>query len=259
MTFADDATINGILYIESPSDVTFAGRVTVNGVIAGDGEISDYDGISSLEFMGQVISHDVSTLTGSEFDAIRRETGTFICAPGFRLEFTGQYLEINGAVAGNGISFSGQSGGTINGSIIDYSKETMTMVSQSSLAFNPIGRDSVPSGFEPDQLLVFEPNSYSEYGMGLELSTSEFLIEQIREATAATPFSQLASNFNNKTFFPPRDSLGNVLANYPGYSQKITVGNLISFGPSTDFYKITVEIYLNGSVINSASWIRANY
>lgn len=162
VTFADDATINGILYIESSANVNFAGKATINGIIAGDGELSEYDGTSHLKFSGQVFSNDVSVLTGSEFDAIKTQTGTFIVAPGFTIDFTGQSVQLNGAVAGNGISFSGQSGGTIYGSIIDYSKDTMTMVGQSSLTFDRSGRDSTPAGFEPVQELNFVPTSYSE-------------------------------------------------------------------------------------------------
>jgi hypothetical protein len=160
--FADDATINGVLYIESGANVNFDGKVTVNGIIAGDGPINNEDGISNLKFAGQVVSNDASTLTGSQFDDIKKETGTFICAPGFQLNFSGQAFQVNGAVAANGISFSGQSGGTINGSILDYSKYTMTMVGQSSLTFNRSGRDAIPAGFEPVQRLDFAPNSYSE-------------------------------------------------------------------------------------------------
>lgn len=109
-------------------------------------------------------------------------------------------------------------------------------------------------------LLVANGSFSSANGAGLELSTAEFLIEQIREQTIATPFANLATNFNNKTFSPPHDSQGNTLSGYPGYSQKITVQSANSFGPSADFYTITVSIYLNNNeLISSASWLRANY
>jgi prepilin-type N-terminal cleavage/methylation domain-containing protein len=94
---------------------------------------------------------------------------------------------------------------------------------------------------------------------GLEMSTAEFLTEQVREQTITTPFASLMTNFNNKTYSPPHDSRGNSLSAYAGYSQKITVQNESGFGPSTEFYRITVEIRLNNEVISSASWLRANY
>jgi hypothetical protein len=255
VTFADDTTINGILYIESPATVTFAGKVTVNGIIAGDGELTDYDGTSYLNFSGQVIHNDTSKLIGSQFDQIKKETGTFLCAPGFEINFSGLYVTINGAVAGSGFSFSGQFGGIVNGTIIDYSRDTMTMVGQPSLIFNRSGRHGNPAGFVSDQAIFSTPASYD---LGMKLSTSEFLIEQIRQAVMSTPYPILGT-LNNTVFSPPHDSAGNILNEYPGYSQKIAVQNENAFGPGSDFYRIKVEIYFNDELIRTAIWLRANY
>jgi prepilin-type N-terminal cleavage/methylation domain-containing protein len=114
-------------------------------------------------------------------------------------------------------------------------------------------------GFAITALLVANQSYTAANAEGLELSTAEFLIEQIREATVATPFAQLQPNYGGKTFSPPHDSQGNPLTAYSGYSQKITVQNTGDFGPIADFYNITVEIYLNNKKLSSANWIRANY
>ena len=114
-------------------------------------------------------------------------------------------------------------------------------------------------GFAITALLVANRSFSAANAQGLEMSTAEFLIEQVREQTVTTPFASLMTNFNNKTYSPPHDSQGNSLSAYAGFSQKITVQNLSGFGPSTEFYRITVEIRLNNEVISSASWIRANY
>lgn len=159
--FASNVTINGVLYIESPNNVHFSGKVVINGVIVGDGELDNID--SSMKFSGQVISNDVSVLPeGGEFDAIRSETGTFLMAPGFDLEFAGQANHVNGAIAGSGISFTGQAGGVINGSILNYSENIMSLAGQSELLFNRSGIDSLPAGFEPDSILTFSADSYAE-------------------------------------------------------------------------------------------------
>jgi prepilin-type N-terminal cleavage/methylation domain-containing protein len=114
-------------------------------------------------------------------------------------------------------------------------------------------------GFAITALITANRSLTSANGAGLELSTAEFLIEQIREATVSTLFGDLQTNFNNKTFSPPHDSQGNSLTAYAGYSQKITVQNVSGFGPSADFYKITVKVDLNNQTVSSASWLRANY
>jgi len=159
-TFASDVTINGVLFIETPNQISFAGKSTINGVIVGDGSLDSPD--SSLTFSGQVISNDASSLDEEEFGGIVDKTGTFILAPGFDVDFSGQASTMNGAIAGSGISFTGQAGGTINGSIINYSTDVMTLTGQTSLVFNRSGSDSNPSGFESTPILRFNPGSYSE-------------------------------------------------------------------------------------------------
>ena len=166
-TFAKNITINGVLYIQPPNQVHFSGKVTVNGIIAGAGIENGHNGTSGLTFSGQVTSNDVSVLPDSYGALLKQETGTFICAPGFQLAFTGQDLNMGGAIAGNSISFSGQAGGIVKNSIINYSKDpdSMTMVGQGTLTFNRSDCSKPAAGFDPqlpDERLDFMPDSYSE-------------------------------------------------------------------------------------------------
>lgn len=161
-TFSSNVTINGVLFIETPNNVTFAGKATVNAVIVGNGSIYEESSANSLTFAGQVVANDVSTLEGEEFAGIKEETGTFVMAPGFSLDFSGQALSMSGVIAGSGISFSGQAGGTVNGSIINYSQTPMTLSGQTELMFNRSGPGSDPSGFTSNHVLEFNPTSYSE-------------------------------------------------------------------------------------------------
>ena len=103
-------------------------------------------------------------------------------------------------------------------------------------------------------------------GAGLQLSTAEFLIEQIREQTAEMSFTALVgAGLNGQVYLPPHDSKGNNLTAYPGYSQRITAQYVNASDlrtPSesaTPFYRVTVEIRLNNETLSSASWLRADY
>ena len=160
-TFASHVTINGVLFIEQPNQIHFAGQSTINGIIVGNGNLDD-PVASCIKFSGQVTSNDVSVLEGYEFEAMQGETGTFIMAPGFELEFSGQANHMNGAIASSGITFSGQAGGTINGSIINYSEDVMSLGGQSTLTFNRSGTSKNPAGFQAVHILVFRPTTYSE-------------------------------------------------------------------------------------------------
>lgn len=160
--FASDIVIRGVLFIEQPNEVKFEGRSVVQGVIVGDSVVGDEAPENDIEFSGQVECLDAGDLEGAEFEGISEETGTFLIAPGFSADFSGQSSIINGVIAIAGIRFTGQAGGTINGSIINYSSDPMVMEGQGSLMFNRSGTDDSPAGFTSVQTLDYDASSYSE-------------------------------------------------------------------------------------------------
>jgi hypothetical protein len=123
-------------------------------------------------------------------------------------------------------------------------------------------------------------------GAGANLSTAEFLIEQIKElattlpvldpdaggaatfgAEEATPslYDDL-DDFDDATFAPPIDADRQPLNDLAAFSQQIIVQN-VSAGDfeqvvgdlTSNFVRVTVIVYLNSRQISSASWIRADY
>jgi len=161
--FSGNITLNGIVFIETPNVVTFSGNTTITGIIVGNGSLEDNSGSNQINFLGNVDSYDVNTLPNEpQFAGIRNETGTFVLAPGFHLSFGGNFSTLSGAIAGNGIEFFGNAGGTINGSIINYSDEEMILSGNSDLCFNRSGITQIPAGFVPEIVLQYEPASYSE-------------------------------------------------------------------------------------------------
>jgi prepilin-type N-terminal cleavage/methylation domain-containing protein len=134
--------------------------------------------------------------------------------------------------------------------------------------------------------LVVASNSFTmANGAGADLSTAEFLIEQIRELTAMLavidPQSGTAvfgpeeigvanyddvDDLNGATYSPPIGSDRTVLNDLAGFSQHIVVQNVsqsnfntVDTTHSSKFVRITVTILLNNRQISSASWIRARY
>lgn len=122
---------------------------------------------------------------------------------------------------------------------------------------------------------------------GVELSTAEFLIEQIREMTDLLPakdpqtsgtfgpeeatYAQYDDvddfhNFNSSSLGAPISSDGLSLDDFSAYSQKVTVEHIMqndftAVDPTntSDFMRVTVKIFLNGNEISSASWLRTRY
>ncbi len=162
-TFSGNVTLTGIVFIETPNIVTFSGSTNITGIIVGDGNYENDSGVNQIIFEGNVDSAPVSELPDeSQFAGIREESGTFLMAPGFKASFGGNFETLNGAIAANGVSFYGDAGGTINGSIINYSDEEMSLSGNSDLFFNRSGTVEVPAGFIPEIILEYDPTSYSE-------------------------------------------------------------------------------------------------
>jgi len=118
---------------------------------------------------------------------------------------------------------------------------------------------------------------------GTELSTAEFLVEQIRELTTLLPVidpntgestfgpeeATLAEyddldDFDDAAFSPPISADRETLNGFIAFTQQITVEN-VSAGDfeqvvtdhSSFFVRVTVKVLLNSREISSASWIRA--
>jgi Tfp pilus assembly protein PilX len=162
-TFSGHVTLKGVVFVETPNVVTFAGAVDVTAIVVGDGDWTDDSSTNRISFLGNVQSLSVSELPVEEqFAEVREQTGTFVMAPGFHLSFGGNFSCLSGAIAGNGINFFGNAGGTINGSIINYSNEEVSLSGNSDLCFNRSGIEDVPAGFMPEIIVRYDPASYLE-------------------------------------------------------------------------------------------------
>jgi len=108
---------------------------------------------------------------------------------------------------------------------------------------------------------------------GLDISTAEFLIEEMRERTASISFGDDDGDgvndlyaLNNQQYQPPKDIAGvDLPTEFSAFAQTITVQYInpadltqpSSTGP-TDLLRVTVSITKNNQPISSASWIRAD-
>ena len=142
--FTGNVTVRGVMYIEQPNVVEFAGNANIIGVIVGDGDITDNSGTNQVNFTGTVNSTSVKDLPAdSQFDGIRDETGTFLMAPGFSVSFGGNFGTLNGCIVANGVKTYGNAGGTIAGSILNFSDDPM-MLEGKDLLFRKSGVANLP-------------------------------------------------------------------------------------------------------------------
>jgi len=164
--FSGQATLNGVVLIESPNVVEFTGGVSITGVIVTNGSPTDDSGTNQLIFRGHVANRSVALLPEEpQFAGLQSQTGTFIIAPGFSVSFGGTMDTLGGAIAANGVEFFGNAGGKIQGSVINYADKIMMVWGNSDLYFNRSGLTKVPAGFVPEIVLKYDPVSYSEVSL----------------------------------------------------------------------------------------------
>ena len=99
-------------------------------------------------------------------------------------------------------------------------------------------------------------------GAAINLSTAEFLIEEIRELSTDTAFDDLSGLAG--TYNPPIDISSSQLTDFSAFSQQVEVRNVSASDftvsqAGSDFIRVTVTVLLSGNEVSSASWIRAGY
>lgn len=162
--FAGTATIQGILFIESPNVVTFERNVSLQGLIVADGDLENPDtSANRIDILGNFASQGYPS--GAEFDAIRQEEGSSIVAPGFAATFAGNFSALEGVVAVSGADFTGNMSAQIKGTIINYSDTATIVLGNATMNFDRAGSVKIPAGFDLYRELNYEPASYSEAGI----------------------------------------------------------------------------------------------
>ncbi len=162
-SFSGNMTLKGVVFVETPNVVSFSGNLNITAIIVTNGSSTDNSGANQLNFTGNVTAHPITQLPQEEkFAGLHSQTGTFLLAPGFKASFGGNFGTLSGAIAANGLRFYGNAGGTIYGSIINYSTAPLEMTGNSDLRFNRSGLTEIPAGFVPRTVLQYDPSSYSE-------------------------------------------------------------------------------------------------
>jgi len=143
--FTSSVIFRGVVFIETPNVVIFAGSTTITGIIIGGGDVNDNSATNQIYLLGSVESYPVSELPDEpQFAGLHEETGTFILAPGFHVFLSANFGTLSGAIAGNGITFLGDAGGTVNGTLVNYSDEPTELSGNNDLCFHRSGSGVCP-------------------------------------------------------------------------------------------------------------------
>jgi hypothetical protein len=161
-TFASDVTINGVVYIEAPNIVNFSGKVTLNGVVATEPSSDPIDSCK-ISFQAQVDVYGVDALPDlPQFAGVKELDGTFIVAPGFDVSFAGHFSGINGTIAADRLSFSGQAEGTVKGSVIGLADHPTFVGGYVDIVIDRSGEEDPGAGILRPKSLDVVPRTFRE-------------------------------------------------------------------------------------------------
>jgi len=149
-----NATLNGVVYIESPNKVTFKStgesQTTINAIIVTDTEEGGRDNQRELKFTGDTVIHGTGGLPDNgQWDVERGYTGTVILAPGFHVKVSGTMDMTNGVSAARQWTFDGTTDvrGSFMGTVIGLdSEDEISILGTANFEFNATD-SSVPAGF----------------------------------------------------------------------------------------------------------------
>lgn len=153
--------IDGILYIESPNNVTFRGHTTINGIIVFENKNTSASNV--LDFKGNVTPADIPNT--AEFAAVRAAAkGWAILAPTASVFMSGSVDgNVSGSIMADKIAFNGSADLTLNqGSVISLGSSA-TDISGKVLKFIGTGADNPPTtGLTFNGSFFPNPSSYYE-------------------------------------------------------------------------------------------------
>jgi hypothetical protein len=165
LKFAAGATVDGIVYIESPNYIKFEGDCKIRGLIVGQNPTS-LDGanlpLNTLVFAGQVTSYDASTLDPAVYGDITKFTGTSLVVPRFDVQFSGGYAAISGSICSHKLTFTGKAGGNITGNIIGMGNQILSISGSSEVWISRSPSQKWPAGMFFRSRWIPAPNTYRE-------------------------------------------------------------------------------------------------
>ena len=156
-------TVNGVLYIQSPANVTFGGSVNITGCIITDNSTSNVSLTQNvITFLGNCKASAINNLPATFPAGERALTGAFIIAPHYTVNMAGSFGTVSGSIIASQFNFYGTAGGTIQGSIINLDDTSMTLGGKTALIIQSTGTSNYPAGVSFGNKYVPLPGTYLE-------------------------------------------------------------------------------------------------
>lgn len=163
-TFSGHCTIRGVIYIESPNNVHFTGGADIVGVVVVEPPAEPLDFANhSIVFNGNCSAESPASLpVGTQFDGLRDMLGSFLLAPGYEVDFLGNFSTINGSILASKMDFGGTATSTVAGSILNCDDTDFTVSGNACITIDHSQLGEPPAGMIFPRKLIYVPGSYGE-------------------------------------------------------------------------------------------------
>jgi hypothetical protein len=140
--FKGGDVVNGILYIESPNNVTFTGNATINGIIVFENKGNPSQ--NTLDFKGNVTPTTIPTT--AEFDSVRAAAkGWSIAAPAAAVTMSGSVDGfLDGSLVANSVNLTGSADLHFTKGSIIATGNSPTLLQGKTVEFAGTGADNMP-------------------------------------------------------------------------------------------------------------------
>jgi len=163
----NNATINGVLVIQTPCSLTFSGSTTVNGAIVVDTTVA-LKGTSAtnlVKFGGGITASPINCPANVTLGLPAGElalTNTFVLIPGCSLDIGGNFNTVSGSFIADSMNFHGSTGGTIIGSVINLQDTSVAINTNNPITIQSAGTNQYPAGLFFGQHYVPLADTYQE-------------------------------------------------------------------------------------------------
>jgi len=161
--FAANSVIRGVVYVETPNQITFTGSVTIQGVVVVQNNPTGTTATNSITFTGNVTHQGVETLPDSGvFAGLPKLTGSFLLAPKFDVIMKGNNNQVGGTIVTGMLDISGNAGANVKGTVINLEDTAVSLTGSSDIIISSTGTTNYPTGIVFGNHFAPLPDTYQE-------------------------------------------------------------------------------------------------
>jgi len=160
--FNANTVLRGVVYVETPNQITFNGAATVQGVIVVQNNPTGDPTTNTMKFSGNLTHQGVETLDPAVFGNLTKLTGSFLLAPTFDVIMTGNSNQVGGTIVTSQLDVTGSAGANVKGSVINLNDTGVNLTGTADITIASSGTTNYPAGVVFGTHFAPLPDTYQE-------------------------------------------------------------------------------------------------